>query len=125
MQDMELGDCSVAARGLWFDMLRMAHESSNTATCGQRRGVTVEIVDSIRGAMPSCWWSWKEGRVRARRLAGIYCRRMVRDEHPRETRRLRCARRRARHQGRSTRGEGVPSTGKLGGRREQTPHKPR
>jgi hypothetical protein len=89
LTDLGLRKCSIAARGLWVDMLCLAHKS-------ERYGHLVvagapmsdpEVVAAVAGASLELLAELEGARVFSRDPGGaIYSRRMVRDERVREAR---------------------------------------
>lgn len=88
-KDLGLRSCSLAARGLWMEMLCMAHESARYG-CLELNGAPLsdpQIVNGISGATLKMLRELETAGVFSRDDRGtIFSRRMVRDERLREVR---------------------------------------
>lgn len=89
MTDQELRSCSIAARGMWADMLCMAHlsEPYGHLTVNGKRKTDAQIINAISGATRALLTELETAGVFSRTDDGtIYSRRMVRDEAMRKVR---------------------------------------
>src|ERR1700737_2903416 len=91
-RDFGLQACSVAARGLWIDMMCLMHEGEpyGHLRIGMK-AISVELLARIVGETPDLvrqlMTELEEAGVFSRRADGtVFSRRMVRDERIRETR---------------------------------------
>jgi hypothetical protein len=91
MKASDIRMCSFAARGLWFDMLCLMHESDRRGFLQQPNGLPIsqEQLCRMTGGSPDevarLLQELDNSGVFSRSDKGIiYCRRMVRDEHKRQ-----------------------------------------
>lgn len=88
-KDLALRSCSLAARGLWMEILCMAHESE-TYGCLVVNGIALtdaQIVNSIAGSSRKLLTELERAGVFSRTETGaIFSRRMVKDERLRKIR---------------------------------------
>jgi hypothetical protein len=87
--DLELHSCSPAARGIWADMLCLAHHPDRYGhlTINGKPMTDTQIINRIQGATKKLMTELEEANVFSRAEDGaIYSRRMVRDEATRNAR---------------------------------------
>lgn len=88
-KDLALRSCSLAAQGLWMQMLCMAHESERYGflILNGKTMTDAQVVNAVPGAARKMLIELEEAGVFSRDASGtIYSRRMVRDEHLRTVR---------------------------------------